>query len=179
MRALVWSSLLLGACAPESHQPNWVEDDWASQPDGVEDDWASQTLYFRTIGELAPEVDLDDVDAEETGSWGGFEEWRIEDVDGKALCTIHWESTGADAGFDCGAECDRGWDLVCFGGEQAGACDPWFDVSTITMSSALDVAYRADEGAVYMRTDVGDGWAYQAAGEMTAGRLTYDERFAF
>ena len=171
MRALVWSSLLLGACAPGLNAPNWVEEDWSDSG-----------LYFRTIGELAPVVDVDagdTVDAGAVGAWEGFEEWRIEDASGAALCTVRWQSAGADADFACGDHCDRGWDLVCFGGEQQGACEAWFDPETITMSSALDVAYRADEGAVYMRSDASEGWNYQAKGAMVGARLTYDERYAF
>lgn len=168
MRALIWSSLLLGACAPASTQPNWVDDDWADS-----------SLYFRTLGELAPSLDLDPVDGSATGAWGGFEEWRVEDVDGNALCTVRWQSDGADSGFACGDDCDRGWDLVCHSGEQQGACANWFDADTITMSSALDVAYRADEGAVYMRSDATEGWNYQAKGTMVGSRLSYDERYAF
>jgi hypothetical protein len=168
MRAFVWSSLLLGACAPASNQPGWVQDDWAAE-----------TLYFRTIGELAPVVDGDVVDDSATGAWGGFEEWRVEDVDGNALCVVRWESDGAEADFDCADDCDRGWDLVCHSGEQQGACGEWFDADTITMSSELDVAYRADEGAVYMRGDEMETWNYQAKGAMVGARLSYDERFAF
>lgn len=170
MRAVIGSVVLLAACAP-SHQPDWVQDEWAAEP-----------LYFRTIGEITPVAEVDDADATPTSAgatWTGFEEWRIEDVDGAALCTVRWASSGLDAGFDCGADCDVAWDLVCHSGVQDGDCATWFDPDTITMSSALDVAWRADEGAVYMRSDVSEPWSYQAAGALEGRTLRYDERFAF